>query len=157
MMSNRLSKMTEETGFVKSKRMVINRESRRMAKVLAVDDNPDNLSVLEETIGQDYDLKIATNGGEALKIVDEFQPDVVLLDVMMPGIDGFEVCSQLRDNPLHEDMAIIMFTAKNKPQHKVTGHMSGANDYITKPFTPDEIRAAIEFSLKAETSSCNQS
>jgi DNA-binding response OmpR family regulator len=116
-------------------------------KILAVDDNPDNTAIVEELFQENYDLKTAATGEEALKIALDFQPDIILLDVMMPGMDGYEVCQRLREYPLLADTKIIMVTAKGALEDRVKGYEVGANDFITKPFTEENILESVEFFL----------
>lgn len=117
-------------------------------KVLAVDDNPLNLEIIQEALGDGYNLKTATTGEGALEIAVDFQPDLILLDVMMPGMDGYEVCRQLRENSAFADTPIIMVTAKDSLSEKVRGREVGADDYITKPFEENELRESMEFFLQ---------
>ena len=106
-------------------------------KVLVVDDNPVNLGILEEMLSGEYSLSFARNGEEALKVASRVNPAVILLDVMMPGMDGLETCRRLRQSFSLSDCAIVMVTAKALPSEQAAGLASGADDYITKPF--DEV------------------
>jgi len=117
-------------------------------KVLAVDDDTDNLKIIEKMLGDAYNLKTAASGEEALKIAPDFQPDVVLLDIMMPGMGGYEVCQQLRQCSTLSDITIIMVTAKGTLPERVRGHNVGADDYIVKPFEQADLLASIEFFLR---------
>ena len=114
-------------------------------KMLAVDDNPDNNAIVEELFGEHFDLRTATTGEEALEIVQTFFPDVVLLDIMMPGMDGYEVCKRLREQPAFEDTTILMVTAKGALEDRIKGYQVGANDFITKPFEEENILESVEF------------
>jgi DNA-binding response OmpR family regulator len=116
-------------------------------KILAVDDNPDNTAIVEELFQENYDLRTAATGDEALKIALDFQPDIILLDIMMPGMDGYEVCQRLREYPSLADAKIIMVTAKGALEDRVKGYEVGANDFITKPFTEENILESVEFFL----------
>ena len=116
-------------------------------KILAVDDNPNNTVIMEELFAEHYDLRTAVNGNDAIEIALEFEPDLILLDIMMPGMDGYEVCRQLRKYPSLSETKIIMVTAKGELEDKVTGYEVGANDYITKPFDEDNILETVEFFL----------
>jgi DNA-binding response OmpR family regulator len=116
-------------------------------KILAVDDNPNNNAIVEELFGDRYDLRTATTGEEALQIARDFQPDLILLDIMMPGMDGYEVCRRLRRYPALSETKIIMVTAKGGLEDKVTGYEVGANDYITKPFDEENIMESVKFFL----------
>lgn len=116
-------------------------------KLLAVDDNPDNIAIMEELFEDKYDLRTASGGEEALQIATDFQPDIILLDIMMPGMDGYEVCRRLRDCPSLIDTKIIMVTAKGALEDRVKGYEVGANDFITKPFAEENILESVEFFL----------
>lgn len=114
-------------------------------KMLAVDDNPDNTAIIEELFGETYDLKVATLGQEAIEIAVKFQPDVILLDIMLPDMDGYQVCRRLRQYRALANTKIIMVTAKTTLEDKVAGHEAGADDFITKPFTEENILESVEF------------
>ena len=116
-------------------------------KILAVDDNPNNNAIIEELFAEHHDLRTATTGEEALRIAQEFQPDVVLLDIMMPGMNGYEVCRRLREHPSLADTKILMVTAKGALEDRVKGYEVGANDFITKPFEEENILESVEFFL----------
>jgi len=116
-------------------------------KILAVDDNPDNTTIVEELFHEDYDLRTAATGEQALEIAMDFQPDLILLDIMLPGMDGLEVCRRLREYPSLSHTKIIMVTAKGGLEDKVTGYEVGANDYITKPFEQENILESVAFFL----------
>ena len=117
----------------------------KMKKILAVDDNCDNIAIIEELLEREYDLRTATTGEEALEIARRFKPDLILLDIMMPGIDGYEVCRRLRSKPAFKETKIIMVTAKGALDDKVAGYEVGADDFITKPFSEDNILETVEF------------
>jgi len=106
-------------------------------KVLAVDDNPVNLAILNEILEDAYDVEYAEQGREAIRIAGECSPDIILLDVMMPVMDGLEVCRHLRTNSDLNNTVIIMVSAKAMPSERAAGFEAGADDYITKPF--DEV------------------
>ncbi len=116
--------------------------------LLVVDDAVTNIDILLETLGQDYTMIVATNGADALNSVKEAQPDLILLDVMMPDIDGFEVCRRLKNDPTTSDIPIIFITALNESRNKIKGFSVGCVDYVTKPFQPDEIRARVDTHLE---------
>ena len=105
--------------------------------VLIVDDTPDNVQLLSEVLGVDYRTKAATNGNRALKIAfSDDPPDLILLDVMMPDMDGFEVCRRLKENPITQRVPVIFVTAMNEVGDEQKGFAVGAVDYITKPISP---------------------
>ena len=112
---------------------------RTKKQVLVVDDNPVNLSILEEVLDGEYRVSFARNGAEAIRIAAECLPEFVLLDVMMPGMDGLEVCSRLRETAGMRDAVIIMVSAKAMPSERAAGINAGANDYVTKPFDEVEL------------------
>lgn len=107
-------------------------------KILAVDDDPNNIAILKELLDDQYDLKISSNGTHALEIARDFLPDMILLDIMMPGMDGYEVCRRLRKHHLLRETKIIMLSARAMSSEQLKGYQAGANDYITKPFDGDE-------------------
>lgn len=114
-------------------------------KILAVDDNPNNTAIIEELFGDDYDLRVAASGGEAIKIALSFWPDIILLDIMLPDMDGYQVCRKLREYQGLSETRIIMVTAKTTLEDKVAGYEAGANDFITKPFTEENIMESVQF------------
>jgi two-component system cell cycle response regulator len=104
------------------------------ARVLVVDDVPANVKLLEARLSAEYfDVTTAMNGRDALAICERSECDVVLLDVMMPGMDGFEVCRQIKTNPLTHHLPVIMVTALDQPSDRVRGLEVGADDFLTKP------------------------
>jgi len=108
-------------------------------RVLIVDDEPNIVTSLEFLMrGDDYEVRVARNGEEALQLAESFRPDIVVLDVMMPRRSGFEVCQKIRENPVLGDVKIIMLTAKGRDVEKEKGLALGANAYITKPFSTKE-------------------
>jgi sigma-B regulation protein RsbU (phosphoserine phosphatase) len=117
-------------------------------KVLLVDDNPTNLQVLFQTLdGRGYNLLVAKNGETALSITRKALPNLILLDIMMPGIDGYEVCRQLKADPATKEIPVIFLSALGDTKDKVQGLDLGAVDYITKPFQPDEVIARVNTHL----------
>ncbi len=105
-------------------------------KVLIVDDVPNNITVLTEILKSDYKLICATNGNDALKIMTSSIPDIILLDIMMPDMDGYEVCRQIKLNDRTKNIPVIYLTAKNEEADENKGLETGAVDYISKPFSP---------------------
>jgi CheY-like chemotaxis protein len=116
--------------------------------ILAVDDNPINLGILEEILAGEYRLKFAQTGQAAIHIATQCMPAVVLLDVMMPGMDGLEICRRLRETPGLSDTIIIMVSAKAMPSERAAGIRAGADDYITKPFDEVELMEILRRYLK---------
>lgn len=124
-------------------------EISKKYKLLLVDDLPLNLKVLGNLLKkQNYELVIATNGEEALEKVKNENPDLILLDIMMPGIDGFEVCKRIKNNPHNKEIPVIFITAKSEVSNIVQGFQAGASDYISKPFNSEELLARISTQLE---------
>jgi len=122
------------------------------ASVLVVDDTPDNLTLLSELLKGDYRVKVAANGEKALIIAAAFPPDLILLDIMMPGMSGFEVCRELKADPKLRDIPVIFLTAKAETEDEKLGLELGAVDYIFKPISAVIVLARVRTHLarKAE-------
>src|ERR1700754_1730511 len=104
------------------------------ARVLVVDDILSNVKLLEAKLtAEDFEVASAFNGVECLPRIEECIPDIVLLDVMMPGMDGFEVCRRIKSNPRTAHVPVVMVTALDQPSDRVTGLDAGADDFLTKP------------------------
>lgn len=117
--------------------------------ILIVDDNPTNLSVLSLALkSAGYKIRVAMDGVSAIEQVQEDPPGLILLDVQMPGIDGFETCIQLKKNPAIRDIPVIFITASADLDQKVKGLSVGAVDYITKPFQQEEVLARVKVHLE---------
>jgi signal transduction histidine kinase/class 3 adenylate cyclase/ActR/RegA family two-component response regulator len=117
-------------------------------KILLVDDEPINLQVLSNQLSlQRFSLTQASNGEDALRKIEESNPDLVLLDIMMPKMSGYEVCQRIREDHPATELPVILLTAKNQVTDLVDGFQSGANDYITKPFSKNELLARINTHL----------
>ena len=117
--------------------------------VLLVDDNVLNLQMLHQTLqGQGYRLLSAKSGEDALRIAQQASPDLILLDIMMPGIDGYETCARLKADEATQNTVIIFLTALHDTKEKVRGLSLGAVDFITKPFEPDEVVARVSRQLE---------
>lgn len=120
-----------------------------MAVILVVDDEEPIQELLRFNLEKEgYTVLTAYDGPDALKTIEEKRPDLVVLDVMLPGMDGLEVCSQLRQNPKFRDLPVIMLTAKVEEIDKILGLELGADDYLTKPFSPRELLARIKARLR---------
>ncbi|MEM9907916.1 MAG: response regulator [Cyanobacteria bacterium P01_D01_bin.44] len=119
--------------------------------ILIVDDNPTNLEVLSESLIQEgFQVAVAIDGESALEQVNYHRPELILLDVMMPGINGFETCHRLKENPETYDIPVIFMTALSDTENKVKGLSLGAVDYITKPFQHEEVLARVRVHLKLQ-------
>lgn len=116
--------------------------------ILIIDDTPANLGVLvDELDGRHFQVLIAEDGEEGLQRADYVVPDLILLDVMMPGMNGFEVCTHLKQNDKTRHIPVIFMTALNDVTDKVTGFEVGGVDYITKPFQIEEVVSRIKLHL----------
>ncbi|MBF0169873.1 MAG: response regulator [Nitrospinae bacterium] len=122
-------------------------------KILIVDDDP-NIALLVQMAlskNRDYVTDIASDGLQALAKVAASPPDLILLDIMMPGMDGFEVCRRIKGDEKTRLIPVIMITAKSEIADKLKGIEIGANDYITKPFNPEELLARVQAHLRIKT------
>ena len=117
-------------------------------RILLVDDHPDNLEILEDVLGDDYELATAASGEEALELAATFRPALILLDIMMPGIDGYETCRRLRATPSLRHTKIMMISAKAMVTERLQGYEAGADDYMTKPFDLEELREKVQVYLR---------
>lgn len=122
-------------------------------KLLVVDDQPLIIQVLYQTFAQDHQLFMATSGAQALALCAQHRPDLVLLDVMMPDMDGYEVCARLKANPATRDIPVIFVTAHNDEAAEAHGLDVGAVDFISKPINPKIVRARVKthVTLKAQS------
>lgn len=111
--------------------------------VLIVDDVGANIDILSEALGDGFDISAATNGERALKIVAEDRPDLILLDILMPGMNGYEICKRLKATPETSNIPVIFLTALGEEHNEAKGLSMGAVDYITKPFSPELVRARV--------------
>jgi len=115
--------------------------------ILVVDDTPINIEVLTEILKDDYNVRFAKNGVTAFKLVKKFIPDLILLDILMPEMDGFEVCKKLKESPITKNIPIIFVTAKNQEIDEAKGFELGAIDYISKPVSPVVVKARVKTQL----------
>ncbi|HTR43583.1 MAG TPA: fused response regulator/phosphatase [Pseudomonadales bacterium] len=119
-------------------------------RILLVDDAKANIDILVEGLKADHKLSLAFNGETALQIAARTPPDLVLLDIVMPGIDGYEVCRRMRKMPETADVPIMFLSSLEEVQNKTLGFEAGANDYLTKPFDMLEVKARVRSLLKAK-------
>ncbi|MBF0383659.1 MAG: response regulator [Magnetococcales bacterium] len=118
------------------------------ARIFVVDDTPSNIDVLMETLSSRYDISVALDGETALEDIPETNPDLILLDVMMPGLDGYTVCKRLKEDPNTAEIPVIFITAKQEVTDETTGFAVGAVDYITKPFSPAVVQSRVNTHLQ---------
>jgi two-component system, OmpR family, alkaline phosphatase synthesis response regulator PhoP len=121
-------------------------------KVLIAEDEPNIVTSLEFLLKHHYEVRVARDGEEAVRVAESFIPDVVLLDVMMPGRNGFEVCRVIRGNPALRLVKIVMLTARGRDIERHRGLGLGADAYVTKPFSTKELLARIRELLPPESS-----
>jgi two-component system sensor histidine kinase/response regulator len=125
---------------------------KKQPSLLIVDDNPENLTVLGNILGKkERKLIFAQNGAAALNVVKNKKPTLILLDIMMPNMDGFEVCRQLKQDTELADIPVIFLTAKTEREDVITGLKMGAVDYVTKPFNSEELLTRVNTHLELQT------
>lgn len=117
-----------------------------ISKVLIVDDEPINVKLIEEILEYEdkFLCRAAASGEEALSILSEYHPDIILLDIMMPGISGYEVCRRIKKDKRHKFAKVLMISGKAMVEERLQGYEAGADDYITKPFIDDELLAKLK-------------
>ncbi|MCL2022420.1 MAG: two-component system response regulator [Betaproteobacteria bacterium] len=120
--------------------------------VLIVDDMPDNLALMSGLLKDTYRIKVATSGKKALEIANATNPDLILLDLVMPDMDGYQVCGSLKNNAATRDIPVIFLTASTSSEDEERGLELGAVDYITKPVTPGIVRARVSTHLQLKAS-----
>lgn len=116
-------------------------------KILIVEDNLVNLDIFKEIFEDDFNIKMVTDGMQALDVIESFLPKIVLLDVMMPNMDGYEVCRQIRANDKLENVKIIMVSARAMESERQKGIELGADEYITKPFDEEVLLELVKSHL----------
>src|SRR5262245_37977638 len=121
------------------------------SRILIVDDTRANLDVLVGALRDRYRLSVAISGEGALRIIRNTPPDLILLDIMMPGMDGYEVCRRLKADPATREIPVMFLTALDQVQDKAAAFEVGGADYVTKPFEILEVRARVESLLRAKT------
>jgi two-component system, OmpR family, alkaline phosphatase synthesis response regulator PhoP len=115
-----------------------------VAKILIVDDEPAIRFLISSALeDESYELFEAADGKEAYDLVGSIKPDLIILDVMMPGLTGYELCAKLKQNPATQSIIIIMLTAKGQEQDKLQSRQAGADHYLRKPFSPMELLSII--------------
>ena len=123
------------------------RQTYRPLEVLVVDDEPNNLQLLGQILQDQYQLSFATDGSRALEATQKVQPDLVLLDIMMPEMDGYETCRQLKTNPQTAKIPVIFVTTLGEVEDESRGFEIGGVDYIPKPFQTEEVLARVKTHL----------
>lgn len=118
-------------------------DHNRRATILVVDDSPENIEVLGGVLASHYEVRIAIDGNDALHQACTAPPDLLLLDIMMPGLDGYEVCRRLKLNPATRDVPIIFVTALGQVENETRGFQAGGADYIAKPISPPIVLARV--------------
>lgn len=126
-------------------------ENQAMQKILIIDDTPDNIRILNEILRNDYRIFFATSGKQGLEIARRELPDIILLDILMPGMDGFEVCSILKSDEITLWIPVIFVTAMVSVEEEAKGLEAGAIDYITKPFSPPIVKNRVRNHLKLKS------
>ncbi len=128
--------------------MAVSRLQSRKRTIMVVDDSPDLVEIVRLTLeGKGFNVRCAYNGKELLAALEKEKPDLILLDVMMPGMDGFEVLIRLKWNPATASIPVILLTAKVQYEDVIKGYERGADLYITKPFTPTQLLDGINLIL----------
>ncbi|RME85953.1 MAG: hybrid sensor histidine kinase/response regulator [Planctomycetota bacterium] len=122
----------------------------RKSKILVVDDHPSNLDIVKDTLGADYSLYLVKSGIKALEAARKILPDLILLDIMMPQMDGYEVLEKMKEDSLLASIPVIFLTAKTSNLDEAEGLSRGGVDYITKPFHPLVLKKRVELHLKLE-------
>lgn len=123
-----------------------------MDRILIVDDVPVNIKLLGELLRDQYDIFVANNGQKAVQLAAEIKPDLILMDVMMPDMDGFTACRLLKSDKLTADIPLIFITARNQSDDIVNGFEAGGQDYIAKPFNPQELYARVHSHIELKKS-----
>lgn len=116
-------------------------------KVLVIDDEEMNFDLVEHALKGEYTLAYAVDGKQGLEKVESFQPDVILLDVQMPVMNGYETCKSLRENSDHSELPVIFVSSLDSIEERMAGYEAGGDDYIVKPFQADELRRKVELSI----------
>jgi PleD family two-component response regulator len=125
-------------------------EASRPPRILIADDNPQGVELLEAYLGEmDCEIRTAADGEETLRQVAEWKPDLILLDIMMPKISGFEVCKRLRANPASADIVVLMVTALDQPSDQDRAVEAGTNDFLTKPINKTELLLRVRSALQS--------
>jgi putative two-component system response regulator len=125
-------------------------QNKKHPRILVVDDAPENLMVMESILSKDYSLKLFNDSGEALEYAFANPPDLILLDIMMPKIDGFEICRRLKANTKLSDVPVIFITSKTDIEDEERGFSVGASDFIHKPISAPIVTARVKTHIKVK-------
>lgn len=118
-------------------------------KILVVDDDPDIIEFLSYNLRKDgFNVFTATNGKDAINMLPDLTPHLILLDIMMPEMDGIEVCERIRDNPIYSNILIVMLTARSEDYSQIAGFNAGADDFVTKPIKPKVLVSRLQAILR---------
>ena len=126
----------------------MNQETDKQSRVLIVDDEPVNIRILSNILAGEYQLSAATTGEKALELAISKLPELILLDMVMPEMDGLEVCRTLKANPATRDIPVIFVTGMSDPENEERGLDAGAVDYISKPVSPPIVRARVKIHIQ---------
>ncbi len=118
------------------------------SRILIVDDEPGNIKILSNLLAQDYTLSVATNGKQALEVARVQSPDIILLDMIMPEMDGIEVCQALKASEDTKDIPVIFITSMSDTANEERGLDAGAVDYISKPISPPIVKARVKIHIQ---------
>jgi signal transduction histidine kinase len=124
---------------------------KKKNKILIIDDDAMNLLILEEILGKDYELIIAGTGNEAIELTEKNSPDLILLDIMMENENGYDVCKRLKSNKNIQFTKIILVSSKAMLKDRLTGYSSGADDYLSIPFDPEELMAKVKVFIRLKS------
>ena len=127
-----------------------------MASILVIDDEERVALSIARSLQKEYQVRVAYNGPDAFKIARRVNPDLVILDIMMPGMDGLEICRELRNDPLLQAVPILFLTARGRVEDKIDGFEAGADDYLTKPFDVRELLLRVKAILSRTSTQENK-
>ncbi len=120
-------------------------------RILIADDDPTNIAIIEELLGDNYEVKTVSTGPDVLEVILDFRPALILLDIMMPGLDGYEVCRRIRMTPSLMSTRVIVVSGKAMVSERLKGYQAGADDYVVKPFDTDELLAKVRVYLRMQS------
>jgi CheY-like chemotaxis protein len=126
----------------------MNTKNKKLPTVLIVDDTPDNITLLSSLLKDKYNTKVANSGATALQIAVAASVDLILLDIMMPDMDGFETCRRLKADPRSSAIPVVFLTAKSQAEDEAMGRSVGAVDFLRKPVNPDVLFTRVAAHLR---------